>query len=231
MKAFKNNADILKYSQKLNNLNDDNLFLIASSYEAEVFEKKVFTINSIINKIKNISKEDFIEFDKQINEMLIKKDKKELVKKRNAEPEILISDRIFFIFTPNVNVNNAKLFYLLPINVAITIYSMIFLTVFYSINFNLYFKSYINFEISDYIIMPNFPCSIFLFISMTNENSSFAKISLILSEIFFPIVLFELDFKVKIEQILNYFLNFLWLYISYIQLIVAKNKENKKLKE
>ena len=95
MKAFKNNADILKYSQKLNNLNDDNLFLIASSYEAEVFEKKVFTINSIINKIKNISKEDFIEFDKQINEMLIKKDKKELVKKNNAEPEILISDRIF----------------------------------------------------------------------------------------------------------------------------------------
>ena len=46
MKAFKNNADILKYSQKLNNLNDDNLFLIASSYEAEVFEKKVFTINT-----------------------------------------------------------------------------------------------------------------------------------------------------------------------------------------
>ena len=231
MKAFKNNADILKYSQKLNNLNDDNLFLIASSYEAEVFEKKVFTINSIINKIKNISKEDFIEFDKQINEMLIKKDKKELVKKRNAEPEILISDRIFFIFTPNVNVNNAKLFYLLPINVAITIYSMIFLTVFYSINFNLYFKSYIYFAISDYIIMPNFLSSIFLFISMTNENSSFAKISLILSEIFFPIILFKLDFKVKIEQILNYFLNFLWLYISYIQLIVAKNKENKKLKE
>ena len=130
-----------------------------------------------------------------------------------------------------MNVNNAKLFYLLPINVAITIYSMIFLTVFYSINFNLYFKSYIYFAISDYIIMPNFLCSIFLFISMTNENSSFAKISLILSEIFFPIILFKLDFKVKIEQILNYFLNFLWLYISYIQLIVAKNKENKKLKE
>ena len=43
MKALENNADILNFSQKLNNLDDDNLFLIASSYDAEVFDKKVYT--------------------------------------------------------------------------------------------------------------------------------------------------------------------------------------------
>ena len=85
MKAFQKKADILKYFQKLNNLDDDNLFLIASSYEAEVFDKKIYTINSIINKIKTLSKEDFIEFDKQIDEILKKKDEKELTKKKECK--------------------------------------------------------------------------------------------------------------------------------------------------
>ena len=99
MKAFGNNAEMFKLSQKLNNLDDDNLFLIASSYEAEVFDKKVYTINSIINKIKTLSKEEFVEFDKQIDEILKKKDEKELIKKNeNIESEIQISDRIFFSF-------------------------------------------------------------------------------------------------------------------------------------
>ena len=99
MKAFGNNAEMFKLSQKLNNLDDDNLFLIAASYEAEVFDKKVYTINTIINKIKTLSKEEFVEFDKQIDEILKKKDEKELIKKNeNIESEIQISDRIFFSF-------------------------------------------------------------------------------------------------------------------------------------
>ena len=70
-----------------------------------------------------------------------------------------------------------------------------------------------------------FPGSIFLFISMTNENYIFAKMSLILSEIFFPIILVEKNFKVKLQDILAYFLSFSSIYISYFQLIVAKNKK------
>ena len=50
MAAFGNQIDILNYSCKLNDLDDDYLFLIASSYEAEAFDKKIYTINSIMNK-------------------------------------------------------------------------------------------------------------------------------------------------------------------------------------
>ena len=224
MKAFQKKADILKYSQKLNNLDDDNLFLIASSYEAEVFDKKIYTINSIINKIKTLSKEDFIEFDKQMDEILKKKDEKELTKKKNVKPEILISDRIFFIFSPNVDANNAKLFSFLPINIAIIIFFIINLTLFYCCWFDLNFGSYIKLSI-DQILLMIFPGSIFLFISMTNENYIFAKMSLILSEIFFSIILVEKNFKVKLQDILAYFLSFSFIYISYFQLIVAKNKK------
>ena len=224
MKAFQKKADILKYSQKLNNIDDDNLFLIASSYEAEVFDKKIYTINGIINKIKTLSKEDFIEFDKQIDEILKKKDEKELTKKKNVKPEILISDRIFFIFSPNVDANNAKLFSFLPINIAIVIFFIIILTLFYCCCFDLNFWSYIKLSNGEILLMI-FPGSIFIFISMTNENYIFAKMSLILSEIFFPIILVEKNFKVKLQDILAYFLSFSSIYISYFQLIVAKNKK------
>ena len=42
MKALENSVDIIKYSQKLNNLDDDNLFLIASSLNAEAYEKSLY---------------------------------------------------------------------------------------------------------------------------------------------------------------------------------------------
>ena len=229
MKAFENNADILKYSLKLNKLDDDNLFLIASSYEVETYGKKVYTIKSIINKIKHFSKEDFLEFDKQIDEILKKKDEKEIEKKKNVAPKILISDRIFFIFAPNVNVNNAKLFYFLPINVAITIYFMASLALFFDFSFDFNFFSYSRF-FEDFILI-NFTCTAFLFISMTDENSPFAKLSLFMSEIIFLFILFKSNFKENEKKILMCFESSLMIYLSYIQLIVANNKENKKLNE
>ena len=222
MKALENNADILNFSQKLNNLDDDNLFLIASSYDAEVFDKKVYTINSIINKIKALSKEELIEFDKQINEILKKKDEKELAKKNNVEPEILISDRIFFLFAPKVNVNNAKLYYFFPINVAITIYFMIYLVVFF-----VAFSDFAGKELPSMVIFHFFG-NLFLFISMTNEISSFAKVSLFWFEFYFLILLF---IKRSIKDVFNIIFHISLIYMSYIQLIVTKNKEYKKLKE
>ena len=228
MKAFGNNAEMFKFSQKLNNLDDDNLFLIAASYEAEVFDKKVYTINSIINKIKTLSKEEFVEFDKQIDEILKKKDEKELIKKNeNIESEIQISDRIFFLFSPKVNVNNAKLFYFLPLNVAITIYSMMYIhgyLIMYYDSLNILKK-----DLPD-IYKFQLCFTLILFISMTNGNSSFAKISLFYYEIKLInnviIIIARLDFNPP-----EFLIECILLYMSYIQLIVAKDKENKKLKE
>ena len=58
--------------------------------------KKVYTINSIINRIKLLSSNEFIEVDKQINEMLKKKNEEKSLQKEKEEFKILISDRIFF---------------------------------------------------------------------------------------------------------------------------------------
>ena len=98
MAAFGNQIDILNYSCKLNDLDDDYLFLIASSYEAEAFDKKIYTINSIMNKIKLLSKEDFMKFDEKINELLKKKEEKKLIEKEKNKSRIFISDNIFFVF-------------------------------------------------------------------------------------------------------------------------------------
>ena len=220
MKALENSVDIIKYSQKLNNLDDDNLFLIASSLNAEAYEKKVYTINSIINRIKLLSSNEFIEFDKQINEILKKKNEEKLLQKEKVEFKILLSDRIFFIFAPNINIDKTKIFYYFAINAYVTfnfIFSIIILysTVEGNINLSFMVKNFFYFF-----------CSLFLFISMTNEISSFAKISLLGFEIFLLIGLFDINFKLM-SDIIIFSLFFLNIYTSYIQLIVTKKKELK----
>ena len=213
MKALENSVDIIKYSQKLNNLDDDNLFLIASSLNAEAYEKKVYTINSIINRIKVLSSNEFIEFDKQINEMLKKKNEEKLLPKEKVEFKILISDRIFFIFAPNINIDKTKIFYFLPINAYVTFYFMFSIILLYS---TIEEKINLSFMVMNFF---NFFCSLFLFISMTNEISSFAKISLLGFEIDFLIGLFIDIFKQKgIDIIIEICLYLLNIYTSYFQL-------------
>ena len=131
MKALENSVDIIKYSQKLNNLDDDNLFLIASSLNAEAYDKKVYTINSIINRIKVLSSNEFIEFDKQINGILKKKNEEKLLQKEKVEFKILISDRIFFIFAPNINIDKTKIFYYSAINAYVTFYFIVSIILLY----------------------------------------------------------------------------------------------------
>ena len=126
-----------------------------------------------------------------------------------------------------MNVNNAKLFYFLPLNAAITIYSMLYIDGYLTMYYDSLNK--LKKDLPD-IYKFQLCFTLILFISMTNGNSSFAKISLFWYEIKLIkniiIIIARLDFNL-LEFLIECFL----LYMSYIQLIVAKDKENKKLKE
>ena len=225
MAAFGNQIDILNYSCKLNDLDDDYLFLIASSYEAEAFDKKIYTINSIINKIKLLSKEDFMKFDEKINELLKKKEEKKLIEKEKNKSRIFISDKIFFVFAPDVDVTSTKIFYFLPMNAFVAFFCIVFGYVFYDS-----FSRNINFREMLMTFLQFYSCLI-LFIAMTNENSSFAKISLYSFE--FLLIIFLLPSNLPendLSQICAGICIFLLLiYISYNQLNKAKNKEHNKI--
>jgi len=224
MEAFGNPMDILNYSCKLKDLDDEYLFLIASSYEAEAFDKKIYTINSIINRIKLLSKEEFMKFDEKINELLKKKEKdKKIAEKEKIKPEILISDKIFFVFAPDVDVTSNKIFYFLPINAFVVFYCIIHACVF------MFYDSLLNNREMFKAFSQYFSCLI-LFISITNDNSSFAKISLYLFEFLFIYFLsVNISLGKGLSQIYMVICSYLLIiYISYNQLIKAKNKEHHK---
>ena len=225
MAAFGNQIDILNYSCKLNDLDDDHLFLIASSYEAEAFDKKIYTINSIINKIKLLSKEEFMKFDEKINELLKKKKEGN---KLTENPKILISDKIFFVFAPKVDASSTKILCCLPLNSVITF--IYFLNAFLQYD-------YLSTENIDprtiWTVVLFYFNGLFLYISMTDENSSFAKIALYNYELLLIRFLFHFNLFASIILFIycciEIYIFLLLIYISYIQMVIAKNKENQKI--
>ena len=226
MSAFENDTDKFNYSCKLNDLDDEYLFLIASSYEAEAFDKKIYTINSIMNKIKLLSKEEFMKFDEKINELLKKKEKgKKLTEKEKNKSRILISDKIFFVFAPDVDVTSNKIFYFLLMNAFVAFCCIAFAYMFYSsLKVNTDFQHI-------FISFLHFYSCLILFIAITNENSSFAKISLYFFEFFLIILLLNIKLPENNLSKIYFGIPFylLLIYISYIQLIKAKNIEHSKI--
>ena len=114
------------------------MFLIASSYEAEAFDKKIYTINGVVNRKKLLSKEEFMKLDEKINELLKKKkEDKKIAEKEKIKPKVLFSDKIYFFLAPDVDATSNKIFYFLPINAVIT---------FFFLFMRLYFMTLLNKE-------------------------------------------------------------------------------------
>ena len=178
-----------------------------------------------MNKIKLLSKEDFMKFYEKINELLKKKEEKKLIEKEKNKSRIFISDKIFFVFAPDVDVTSTKIFYFLPMNAFVAFFCIVFGYVFYDS-----FSRNINFREMLMTFLQFYSCLI-LFIAMTNENSSFAKISLYSFEFLLIIFLSPSNLpKNDLSQICAGICIFLLLiYISYNQLIKAKNKEHNKI--
>lgn len=223
--------EVQDYLFNLLKLKNDEVFFLAKCLEVDTNNDMLYNARNIITKLESLPKDEFIYAKKFIDNLLKSCSKKE--REKELKNRIPISDKIFFFICPKVDLNT-KAFSYFPIKVTNIIYSIFNICLL--IIFSIYrfiqgnpIDTIIPNNIKEYIpllsiiyITLQITAIIFLFISAKNDNYLSAKISLLLFEFKYIILVIQLLIMENITK-LPRLPHILLLFIGYQRSI---NKES-----
>lgn len=249
---FESYGDIFEYSMRLNQLEDDEIFFLAISLDAEINDKKKYNIKNIITKLRSFTKEEFANSKKFLDDFLKSKG---IVKEEEVSQNIPASDKLFFYFSPKVDLNT-KAFYCIPIKTANIIYSFVVLCIISMIMIYRYITNSQNdmgqMNEKNFIFLILYLILLilgtyYLFNSSLNDNYTSAKNSLLIFEFKYIFLLLGnllIEDKFENRHILNKFIGkeknesliigllpiifvFIPIYLAYLQTSITRIKKKK----